>query len=174
VLDVGCGGRYAIVEIAKNFPRTTCFGVDIEPNSVKLARQLIKASKLEKRTQAKTVRLNQDYGHESLFGLVTLFMVLHEVSPQLKQHVIDSAAHTLAPDGTPLILDEVYPEKVSELRSEPRIFAVMTQWYEAIWGSVLNTGGEMREMVSKAGLVNLEERYFSRFYVLTADKPNTT
>lgn len=116
------------------------------------------------------MRPNQDYP-EGPYGLVTLFIVLHEIPLQHKQHVIDSAARALAPGGTLLILDEVYPEKISELGSEPQVFAVMTQWFEATWGTVLSTKREITEMVSNAGLVNLKERYFTRFCVLTADKP---
>jgi len=171
VLDVGCGGGYAIVEIAKNFPRSTCLGVDIEPNSVRLAKLLIRKNKLEKRARAVLVKENQAYGHDGSFDLVTFFLVLHEISPMMKQHAIEFVARVLAPAGTLLIYDEAYPERVSELKSEPQIFAVMAQWYEGTWGNVINTRSEIREMVSKAGLVNLNERNFSRFYILTATKP---
>lgn len=31
VLDIGCGGGFAVVEIAKNFPHTTCLGSTSSP-----------------------------------------------------------------------------------------------------------------------------------------------
>jgi ubiquinone/menaquinone biosynthesis C-methylase UbiE len=172
ILDIGCGGGHALVEIAKNFPRTTCLGVDIEPNSIMLARRLIRKNKLQKRVRAVVVKGNQEYGRESSFDLATLFLALHEISPKMKQRVIDSTARALVPGGTLLIYDEAYPERMSELKSEPQIFAVMAQWFEGTWGNVVNTSSEIKEMVSRAGLVTQNERNFSRFYILTATKPS--
>jgi predicted O-methyltransferase YrrM len=41
VLDVGCGGGWAVVQLAERFPKTSCVGIDVEPYSVDLARRLI-------------------------------------------------------------------------------------------------------------------------------------
>ncbi len=153
VLDIGCGGGYAVVEIAKNFPQSTCLGVDIEPNSITMARRLIRKNKLQKRVRVVLVRGNRSYGRGGSFDLATLFLVLHEISPKMKQRVIDSAARALSPGGTLLIYDEAYPETMSELKSEPQIFAVMAQWYVGTWGNVINTKLEIKEMVLRAGLV---------------------
>src|SRR5262249_39840790 len=37
LLDVGCGGGWAVVQIAELFPKTHCVGIDIEPYSIDLA-----------------------------------------------------------------------------------------------------------------------------------------
>jgi len=33
VLDVGCGGGWAVVQLAERFPTTSCVGIDVEPYS---------------------------------------------------------------------------------------------------------------------------------------------
>ncbi|HEV2249421.1 MAG TPA: class I SAM-dependent methyltransferase, partial [Candidatus Limnocylindria bacterium] len=46
VLDVGCGGGWALVQLAERFPKVTCVGVDNEPYSIELANALIAERKL--------------------------------------------------------------------------------------------------------------------------------
>ncbi len=172
ILDIGCGAGFAMVELAKSFPRCTCLGVDIEPNSIRLAKQLIRKNGLQDRVKADLVKGDEpeEFGPENSFDLVTLFAVLHEVSANLKGKLLGSVARALAPGGTLLILDPAYPEKLSDLRSEPQRSAVMTQWFEATWGNIVNTATELKEMVSKAGLKVTDEIVFSRHYILTATK----
>lgn len=170
ILDVGCGAGYAIVELAKSYPSCICLGVDIEPNSIRLAKQLIRKNGLQSRVKAALVKGNEGYGRENGFDLVTLFAVLHEVTPSMKQKLLNSVARSLVPGGTLLILDPAYPEKLSDLRSEPQRSAVITQWFEGTWGNIINTAAEMKEMVSKAGLEVVDETNFSRHYILTASK----
>ena len=169
LLDIGCGGGHAIVEFAKTFPGCSCVGVDIEPHSIRKANQLIARNGLRSRVSAR-VASGTNYGSAGTFDLVTMFLSLHEISPKLKQRVLNSASRVLRPGGIILIYDEAYPEKISELSTEPQLFAVMAQWFEGPWGNIISTSAEIREMVRTAGFEVAAETTFSRFYVLAGRK----
>ena len=169
ILDIGCGAGYAVVEMAKIFPKCTCSGIDIEPNSIKLAKKLILKNKLQARVKV-TACKDQNYGPAESCDLITMILVLHEISPNLKQAVLNSAARALVPGGTLLIYDEAYPQTFSDLTKEPKYFAVMAQWFESLWGNVINTKIEIRELIAKSGLTIQDETDFSRFYIVSAAK----
>jgi cyclopropane fatty-acyl-phospholipid synthase-like methyltransferase len=70
VLDVGCGGGWALVQIAERFPRTSCVGVDVEPSSVELAQRLIQEWGLADRCQARAQSVDQ-LGEEGAYDVDT-------------------------------------------------------------------------------------------------------
>jgi ubiquinone/menaquinone biosynthesis C-methylase UbiE len=104
--------------------------------------------------------------------LVTTFLVLHEIEPSRKDAVIARCVRALRPGGELLIFDERYPSRPTELRDPVQIYAVMAQWYELTWGNVIGTGEDIRALVRRHGLAVADETALSRFYVLTASKPN--
>jgi tRNA G46 methylase TrmB len=59
LLDVGCGGGWALVQIAERFPATSCVGIDVEPYSIELASQLIAERGLTDRCQAQLERVDE-------------------------------------------------------------------------------------------------------------------
>ncbi len=171
ILDVGCGGGYAMVEFAERFPRVRCAGIDVEPVSIQMAQDLIRSRGLGDRVEARLV------GGESLpadfagaFDLVTMFLVLHEVRPDLKPAVLRQCAQALRPDGQLLIFDECYPSGPAELRDPLLVFAVMAQWFEMTWGNRINTKAQIHALLADHGLRVVDETSLSRFYVVTAEK----
>lgn len=171
ILDVGCGGGFALVEFAGRFPNVRCTGIDVEPVSIRMAQELIRSRRLAGRVEAHLV------GGESLptqfagtFDLVTLFLVLHEIRPDLKPAVLKQCAQALRPGGQLLIFDERYPSGPAELRDPLVIFAVMAQWYEMTWGNRINTRAEIHELLEHEGLRVVDETSLSRFYIVTAEK----
>jgi SAM-dependent methyltransferase len=171
VLDVGCGGGYAVVEFASRYPGTTCVGIDVEELSVALAEKLIRARNLQDRVKVRLVdgaTLPDDLVGN--FDLVTQFLVLHEIHPMLKTAVIEACAAALRPGGHFLIFDEAYPETAAELRHPLKVYAVMAQWYESTWGNTINTRGEIRRLLRGGGLTVIDETELSRFYIVVARK----
>src|SRR5215207_8580166 len=75
VLDVGCGGGWALVQIAERFPRTSCVGVDVEPYSVELAQRLIQERGLAGRCQARAQSVDQ-LGEDGAYDVATSFLVV--------------------------------------------------------------------------------------------------
>jgi SAM-dependent methyltransferase len=170
VLDVGCGGGWAVVQLAERFPRTSCVGIDVEPYSVRLARRLIEERGLADRCQARAMSVDQ-LGEDGAYDVVTSFLVVHEIAPSLKPAAFAAVARALKPGGYFLIFDEAYPETDQALQTMPTRFAALAQWYELTWGNVVDTRTALHERCADAGLQVAEETTFSRFTITVAAKP---
>jgi SAM-dependent methyltransferase len=169
VLDVGCGGGWAVVQIAERFPETYCVGIDVEPYSVELARRLIAERSLADHCEARVQSVDQ-LEEDGTYDVATSFLVVHEIAPSLKPAAFAAVARALKPGGRFLIFDEAYPETDEALRTMPTRFAALAQWYEVTWGNVVNTRSELHALCREAGLQVAEEAGFSRFHILVAVK----
>ena len=170
LLDVGCGGGWAVVQIAERLPRTSCVGIDVEPYSVRLAQRLIEERGLADRCQAHARSVDQ-LGEGDAYDVVTSFLVVHEIAPLLKPGAFAAVARALKPGGYFLIFDEAYPETDATLQTMPTRFAALAQWYELTWGNVVDTRTALHERCRDAGLQVAEETSFSRFSITVAAKP---
>ena len=144
-------------------------GADIEPRSVELARGRIVQHGLTGRCSARLL------GHEGLtdvgrYDVITMFLVVHEILPELKDLVLASAARALAPGGSLVIFDEAYPETDLALRTMPSRFSAVAQWFELTWGNRIDTATELRARCARAGLHLVDETTLSRFTILVAQK----
>jgi SAM-dependent methyltransferase len=169
VLDVGCGGGWAVVQIAERFPEIYCVGIDVEPYSVELARRHIAERGLQGRCEAREQSVDQ-LGEDGEYDVATSFLVVHEIDPALKSAAFAAVARALKPGGRFLIFDEAYPETDEALRTMPTRFAALAQWYEVTWGNVVNTRTELHSLCREAGFRVAEETGFSRFHIMVAAK----
>jgi SAM-dependent methyltransferase len=171
MLDVGCGGGYALVAFAERFPGLRAAGIDVEPTSVSMAQELIRSRGLGDRV---TVRLVDGASwpaeYAGAFDLVTQFLVLHEIRPDLKPAVLARCAQAMRPGGTLLLFDERYPSGPAELRDPQQNFAAVAQWFEMTWGNTINTREEIRALLADQGLRVVDETALSRFYIVAAEK----
>jgi SAM-dependent methyltransferase len=169
VLDVGCGGGWAVVQIAERFPRTSCVGIDVEPYSVDLARRLILERGLADRCEARMHSVDE-LGEEGTYDVATSFLVVHEIASALKSTAFAAVARALKPGGYFLIFDETYPETDEALQTMPTRFAALAQWYEVTSGNVVDTRSELHARCREAGLQVTEATTFSRFNIMVAAK----
>jgi SAM-dependent methyltransferase len=170
VLDVGCGGGWAVVQLAERFPGISCLGIDLEPYSVELAGRLIAERGLADRCQARHLSVDQ-LEEAAAFDVVTSFLVVHEIAPAAKPAAFAAVARALKPGGYFLIFDEAYPETDEALQQMPTRFAALAQWYELTWGNVVDTRSALHARCREAGLEVAEETAFSRFNIIVAAKP---
>jgi len=168
LLDIGCGAGAAVCEFAARFPALHCLGVDVEPQSLQLARTAIAARGLGDRAAVQQVAADAPYPDN--FDLATMFLVLHELDPAIKGSVLRRCHAALRPGGLLLILDEAYPDSQAGLRDPAVAFSVMAQWFEMTWGNVVNTRAEIQGMLAAAGFALLAETHLSRFYIVVAEK----
>ena len=155
-----------------DFRAVQCVGLDVDEVSIRLARELIAARGLEDRVQVHLITDSADWpeGFAGAFDLVTLFLVLHEIRPDLKDAVLDRCTWALRADGLLLLFDERYPSQPAELRDPSAINAVMAQWYELTWGNVIDTREDIHARLSRLGLRVVDETALSRFYIVTAQQ----
>jgi SAM-dependent methyltransferase len=169
VLDVGCGGGWAVVQLAERFPEVSCVGIDVEPYSVDLARRLLVERGLADRCQARLQSVDQ-LDEDGSYDVATSFLVVHEIAPAAKPAAFAAVARALKPGGYFLIFDETYPETDAALQTMPARFAALAQWYELTWGNVVGTRTELHALCRDAGLQVEEETTFSRFNILVSVK----
>lgn len=173
ILDVGCGSGHALVTFAEQYPLVRGVGIDIEPHSVKMAQELIHSRKLDGRLEVHYLENDAwPAEYEAGFDLVTQFLVLHELRPELKSTVIRECARALRPGGLLLCFDECYPSGPGALRDPAQIFSVIAQWFEMIWGNRVNTRKEVHELLREQELNVIDETNLARFYIVTAEKPS--
>jgi cyclopropane fatty-acyl-phospholipid synthase-like methyltransferase len=170
VLDVGCGGGAAIVEFARRFPASRIVGVDMEPVSIQLARDLIASAAVADRCDARLMGA-EGLTEEAAFDVATAFLVVHEVPDDTKDEVFRAVTRALAPGGSFVIFDEAYPESDGAMRTMPTKFAAVAQWFELTWGNRIDTRTRLLERCAGAGLRVVDETTFSRFLILVAEKP---
>jgi SAM-dependent methyltransferase len=169
VLDVGCGGGWAVVQLAERFPGVSCVGIDVEPYSVDLARRLLVERGLADRCQARLQSVDE-LEEDGSYDVATSFLVVHEIAPAAKPAAFAAVARALKSGGYFLIFDETYPETDAALRTMPARFAALAQWYELTWGNVVGTRTELHALCRDAGLQVEEETTFSRFNILVSVK----
>lgn len=169
VLDVGCGAGYALVHLAERFPKVTCVGVDNEPYSIELAKELIAERGLSGRCEARLMGAER-LAEDGAYDVATSFLVIHEIDPKDKAAAFGAVARALKPGGSFVIYDEAYPTTDADLRRMPTRFAAIAQWFELTWGNRINTRAELATLCRDAGLRIGEETTFSRFYIGVAEK----
>ena len=147
LLDVGCGGGWAMVQIAERFPATSCVGIDVEPYSIELARRLIAERDLTGRCEARLQRVDE-LEEDDAYDVVTSFLVVHEIAPEAKPSAFAAVARALKPGGAFLVFDEAYPETDAALQTMPARFAALAQWYEVAWGNVVDTRTRLHDLLT--------------------------
>jgi len=172
VLEVGCGSGQLLVELAKAFPRAKVVGVDIDYDSLALARARIEKAGLAGRAQARQGSVGAVLPPASADAVV-LVEVLHEIAPEMRPVVINECAAVLRPGGWMLIVDETYPSTLEELRKPEFRFPLMTGFEEMVWGNVLPTREDQEQLLRAAGLSGPIDRSIigEGFTVLATRRP---
>lgn len=172
VLEVGCGTGNLLVQLARSFPQARCVGVDIDRDSLEVARGRITAAGLEGRAQAREGTVAQATEAGS-FDAVVMVEVLHEIAPAIRPGVVAESARALRSGGWMVIVDETYPATREEMRHPDFRFPLHTGFEELYWGNVLPTRAEQEQMLHAAGFTGVIQRSLigEGFTVLAARKP---
>jgi len=156
VLEIGCGTGRFLMQLAKAWPNAHCTGADIDPTGIEIARNKIGMAGMESRIEV----IESDVADlpEASFDAVVMIEVLHEIAPQIRQHVINGCAHVLKPGGWLLIVDETYPSTIEEARRPEFQFPLQTGFEEMTWGNVIPTREEQEQLLSVAGFKGAPDR----------------
>ena len=156
VLEVGCGTGRFLMHMAKAWPHTNSTGIDIDPTGIEIARKNIGAAGLQSRADV----IAGDIADlpKASFDAVVMIEVLHEIAPQIRQHVINGCAHVLKPGGWLLVVDETYPSTLEEARRPEFQFPLQTGFEEMTWGNVIPTREEQEQLFANAGFKEAADR----------------
>lgn len=150
ILEVGCGAGRHLLEIARTFPRARCIGIDIDPMGLKAARSAIDAAGRADRVTLITGDIATAVDARSIDAVV-MIEVLHEISRDARQQVIDGCFRVLRPGGWLLVVDETYPSELAESRLPEFLFPVQTGFEEMTWGNVIPDRNEQEALLRNAG-----------------------
>jgi cyclopropane fatty-acyl-phospholipid synthase-like methyltransferase len=170
LLDIGCGAGWAVVTLADRYEQLRVTGVEVEPASVTMARDLVERRGLTDRCQIVHGDASA-FATEAGFDIATMFLVYHEIAPERKHNVLESVYDALHPGSMLVIFDEVYPETDDELRTMPSRYTALAQWYELIWGNVIDTRPAVLTAFHAAGFEVVDELPYSRFHIFVARRP---
>ncbi len=149
ILEIGCGTGNFLLQAAKAFPKARCAGVDIDDDSLALARQKVKKAGLDERVAIHKEKVDDATG---AFDACVMIEVLHEIGPAVRQAVVSAAARTLRAGGWMVIVDETYPSTLEETRRPEFRFPLQTGFEELLWGNVIPTREEQEKLLRDAGL----------------------
>ena len=104
--DIGCGGAWSTIALARAYPQATVDGFDIDPASVQLARTNVESARL-------TDQVSIHGGDaasipEASFDAVFAFECVHDMPRPVE--VLDAARRSLRPGGSMIIMDEAVAE----------------------------------------------------------------
>ena len=171
ILEIGCGAGNLLLQLAKAFPKARCVGVDIDEDSLGVARAKIEKAGLAARVEARRGSVASATQPGS-FDAAVMVEVLHEIAPALRPAVIKDAAAALKSGGWMAIVDETYPSTLEQMREPQFRFPLMTGFEEMYWGNVLPTREEQERLLRDAGLTGPINRSIigEGFTVLTTQK----
>jgi cyclopropane fatty-acyl-phospholipid synthase-like methyltransferase len=177
VADIGFGGAWSCIGIAKGYPKVLVDGFDNDEASVVMARENVEKAELSDRISLHV----RDAGDPELAGkydLVTAFECVHDMSDPVAAL---SAMRRLANEnGTVLIMDERVSDQFADSNEVDQFMygwsfhhclpVGMVDKPSAETGTVMRTA-TLRGYAEEAGFQNFEvlpiDNFFFRFYRLT-------
>lgn len=171
VLEIGCGAGNHLLQLANAFPNARIAGVDIDAESLKVARAKLAKAGLENRVSVFEGDISLAT-HAGKYDAVVMIEVLHEIAPAIRAPIINASSAALAPDGYLVIIDETYPTTLTEMRQKDFLFPVQTGFEELMWGNVIPTREEQERLLRDAGFSGAIDRSIigEGFTLLTTQK----
>ena len=165
ILDVGCGTGKLVFRLAEVWKDAEISGVDIDPTGLKVAKEQRAKLELEDKINLVEGRV-RDVGDKESFDVITMIEVLHEISPEARQSVIDDCYSLLRSGGWLVIIDETYPSEPAEYRQPEYQFPIQTAFEELTWGNTLPTKQEQEKLLSDFGLKNVDRKLLGEGFTL--------
>ncbi len=171
LLEVGSGTGNLLLLLAKAFPKARVAGVDIDEESIAMARKRVTDAGLGDRVEVRYAAHSPLQPGE--FDAAVMVEVLHEIAPGIRPQVVTDAARSLKPGGWMVIVDETYPSTLEEARRPEFRFPLHTGFEELLWGNVIPTREEQERLLRDAGLTGEIQRSLigEGFTVLATQKP---
>lgn len=170
-LDIGCGNASFIIQLAQAFAKSTFVGVGPDANGIKFAQAAISELGLEERISVVHMG-GERLTHKAEFDMVSMVVTLHEISPAVREKVVQKAYQALKSGGYLLVLDFPYPSTLEDFRNPIYNYGILDQFHEICAGCVHLTVEQQDELLTAAGFKSLQRRPFGKgmFEFITATK----
>jgi len=154
-LDIGCGDGTLIIQFSQTFENSKFVGVNPDIHGIETAQATIAQLGLEERVLVEQIG-GEDLQYLNEFDMVCMVITLHEITPDVREQVVEKAYQVLKPGGYLLILDFPYPKKLEDFKNPMYDYGILDQFYEMCIGTVHLNKNEQEEMLTKAGFKNIQ------------------
>ena len=110
IAEVGSGGGWAAIALARAYPRARVDGFDIDAPSVEMARSHAEAAGVADRVRFHLVD-GSDLPEQSAFDAVFAFECVHDMARPVE--VLASVRRAVRPEGVVVVMDEAVGERFS-------------------------------------------------------------
>jgi ubiquinone/menaquinone biosynthesis C-methylase UbiE len=171
LLDIGCGDGSLIIQFANAFANSKFAGVNPDVHGVNAANAAISQLGLEGRVTVEPIG-GEKLTYREEFDMVSMVVTLHEISPDIRESVVEKAYQALKSGGYILILDFPYPDHIKDFRNPLYEYGIMDQFYETAIGTVHLNNNEQNELLTKAGFKDIQRMPVGKgmFDFITATK----
>ena len=154
-LDIGCGDGTLIVQFANAFENSKFVGINPDIHGVKLAKATISQMELEERVAVENIG-GENLSYKDEFDMACMVVTLHEISPDVRESVVEKAYQALKSGGYIIILDFPYPSDFEDFRNPKYEYATLDQFYETTLGTVHLNNDEQNEILTRAGFRDIQ------------------
>jgi len=170
-LYIVCGDGSLIIQFANAFAKSKFVGVNPDAHGVDSAKATISQIGLEERVTVETIG-GEQLSYKDEFDMVSMVVTLHEISPAIRESVVEKAYQALKSGGYILILDFPYPDNIKDFRNPLYEYGIMDQFYETAIGTVHLNINEQNEILKTAGFKDIQRMPVGKgmFDFITATK----
>jgi len=154
-LDIGCGNGSLITQFANAFPNSKFVGISPEAYGLKFAKATISHMGLEDRVAVENIG-GEKLSYKDEFDMASMVVTLHEISPDVRESVVERAYQALKSGGHIMILDFPYPSDFEDFRNPKFEYAILDQFYETTMGTVHLNNNEQNELLTKTGFKDIQ------------------
>jgi ubiquinone/menaquinone biosynthesis C-methylase UbiE len=171
LLDIGCGDGTLIAQFANAFENSEFVGINPDIYGIEAAKAKISQMGLEDRVSVENIG-GEKIPYKDEFDMAIMVITLHEVSPDVRESVVEKTYKALKSGGYIMILDFPYPSNFEDFRNPLYKYAILDQFYETTMGTVHLTNNEQNEILTKAGFKNIQRMPIGKgmFDFITATK----
>ena len=154
-LDIGCGNGSLIIQFANAFENSKFVGINLDAFGVDAAKATISQLGLLERVTVEAIG-GEKLSYKDEFDMVSMVVTLHEISPDIRESVVEKAYQALKSGGYIMILDFPYPSNLKDLRNPMYEYAILDQFYETTMGTVHLNNNEQNELLTKTGFKDIQ------------------
>ncbi len=167
LLDVACGTGRTLRNIRAMLPKASLFGVDLSPNYLRKANQLLSEipQELPQLIQANAEDLPFP---DNLFHGLTCVFLFHELPASVRQRVIDECFRVTKPGGIFIICDSIQLQDYPDFK--PMLENFSKTFHEPYYHHYMTDN--LEEKLEKAGFqtLNVQTHFASKYWI--AHKPD--
>ncbi len=158
IIEIGCGYGFNLEVWMKKYKKAKFVGIDIDPNGIEHAKQLIEANNWSDRVELYHIPL-EDYvaKTDTKFDIAILNMVLHEMNPDDKYRlsVLENIYALLKDDGL-LIVGDTMISDIFKPNTKIQLYDVMHKMLEVGFGSKFYDEQSFKEFIDSSSFKHAE------------------